>query len=112
MTKIKFRAWDTCMEFMKYDCDTFNVYHENDNGLHSGYENKDGDWCENILMQCTGLLDKNGVEIYRGDIIEFPDGDIGEVIFDNGMFCTTVGCFIPNIEVIGNIYENPELLEG
>ena len=67
-----------------------------------------------LLMQYTGLLDKNGKEIYEGDILEFYDGDRkDEVVFEQGFFrykddCTPI--FQVECEVIGNIYENPELL--
>jgi len=75
-----------------------------------------------ILMQYTGLKDKNGKEIYEGDICKFQfkrnqGQDISEVRFDAGefKFCAdgffySVGrCSV--IEVIGNIYENPELVK-
>ena len=69
--------------------------------------------------QFTGLHDKNGKEIYEGDI---PDG-YGAVFFSNeylGYFAESTEfecgykpiCDIPIIEIIGNIHENPELLEG
>ncbi|MEE0865539.1 MAG: YopX family protein [Clostridia bacterium] len=76
------------------------------------------------LMQYTGLKDKNGKEIYEGDIVRTHYiGEIGvendEVIFDRGCFCVNYSeDYHPLLnevnhcsEVIGNIYENPELLE-
>ena len=82
------------------------------------------------IMQFTGILDKNGKEIYEGDIVSF-----GKDYFDVDMlgkvywYDKTAGFFIHrfdaegqieeevlisdyDIEVIGNIYENPELLES
>ena len=75
-----------------------------------------------ILMQYTGLHDKNGKEIYEGDIVKANWFDKTEVI---GEIYFSMGCFIlanssvsdnqlfifKNLEVIGNIYENSKLLE-
>lgn len=73
------------------------------------------------LMQFTGLLDKNGKEIYEGDITEnYAMRDV--VIFHNGAFVGKnsqkdhLGQHQPiavhnELEVIGNIYENPEMLD-
>lgn len=75
-----------------------------------------------ILMQFTGLKDKNGKEIYEGDIFQDEeDGSCEFVEWDNefGGWSTqawySVGEFAQaaeRLEVIGNIYENPELLNN
>ena len=75
------------------------------------------------LMQFTGLLDKNGKEIYEGDILKFYFGSKWErdqVQYDDKYAHyslkesnITLNFFIENedtLEVIGNIYENPELI--
>jgi len=83
---------------------------------------------EAILLQCIGLRDKNLIEMYKGDVVEYRDDSgtmqIG-VIKDRGyleMYVEAVGGdeegnqdgqLHPDVEfeVIGNIYENPKLVE-
>lgn len=127
MRELKFRAWDKKREVW----------------LHPSEFKMDGlgevVWtllpCERdeiILMQFTGLKDKNGKEIYEGDILDSGcyEGDIldsgcnetgtldkmGEVTFEKGCFyaCSLpIKEFIVNgIEIIGDIYENPNLLNN
>jgi hypothetical protein len=69
------------------------------------------------MMQFSGLKDKNGKEIYEGDIVRFiVDGTIDTVEFKTGAF-KTHGIVLSELgtdthEVIGNIYENPDLLKS
>lgn len=89
---------------------------------------------EIVLMQSTGLIDRNGVEIFDGDVVQaeqyltttIPVRINGIVKYsnrytmfylDNGserhdLYMQSLGGSIYNFEIIGNIYENSELLEG
>ena len=119
MREIKFRAWD------KINKDMFNVESINfqerrvykDTVSYRNFEDID-------LMQCTGLKDRNNKKIYEGDILS--DGNIKKshkVVFENGSFKAEfkgdfdeysfdlIDVVAQGCEVIGNIYENPELME-
>ncbi len=130
MRQIKFRAWMKEQKKMIYE--GFKI---NPGGEISTY----GLFDRLELMQFTGLTDKNGKEIWEGDIVEWDDCSKGEywrvaiVCFDPDLQYKIIknirhslsasegsifhhGCFAYQdthnyLEVIGNIYENPELLE-
>ncbi len=67
------------------------------------------------IMQFTGLKDLQGKEIYEGDIVDYGNGRNKVVEFIDGCFCICGITAMPKLmtlyPVIGNIYENPELLK-
>ena len=130
MREIKFRAWKEEGKDMIYS-------HRGNFVMEFDGECSFVEWGHNyfkpmpdlILMQFTGKKDKKGKEIYEGDVLrvkEHPDfpawGRVGFVFWDNkeqsyfygvedgwsDLLCTP---YEKQLEVIGNIYENPELLE-
>ena len=117
MRKIKFRAWDKENEKMMK---VSSLHLENkeisvkENGTFHLFRMQD-------LMQYTGLKDKNGKEIYEGDIYHVGDKNIKYLVvwFDSGFegkqlrstSYAGLKSWAKDIEILGNIYENPELLE-
>lgn len=143
----KFRAWDKKNKSFITNDDEFKEYMIGLDGKFyrmdfysgvSGHENGNLIWNELkdiILMQYTGLKDKNGKEICEGDIVRVNDDRDGdrtyEVIFEKGCYwgnCIytprpsttpqkTLLCDLDywefqSKEIIGYIYENPELITG
>lgn len=123
MDNLKIRAWDKKEKRM---CSVVAIWFSLDSIiLESGifvYERK---LDEVELMQSTGLNGEDGVEIYEGDIVIY-DRNISDtvdrfpyvVIYNEGNFVLEYGLIQHNlfnnteyVTVIGNIYENPELLE-
>ena len=115
MREIKFRAWGKLIgemiDVITMDFETKNI---NDDDYYNMTPFFDDEY---VLMQYTGLKDKNGVEIYEGDIVQAHGkyGDIlnGEIYYRNGCFMLKEHTLnqIDDVEVIGNIYDNPELAE-
>ena len=116
MREIKFRCFDNEQKkiFGVYGFDEYHVY-----------ENSLDDYSKSVhpinvceLMQYTGLKDDLGKEIYEGDVVTY-DTDIGqEIVYKDCAFTfknteMPLGRFRQQaMIVIGNIYENPELLEA
>lgn len=117
--EIKFRAWDEVSEKMLNWNDFLDTNMKNtfiapeSTGL--------------ILMQYTGLHDKNGKEIYEGDIVVDKEDEVmGEItwneeeasfyfsiLYENGTYEEEkLNDWASVLEVIGNVYDNPELLGG
>ena len=106
MREIKFRAWDKVNGEMTLHDSFYEVQSWNRQGPELyNYE----------LMQYTGLKDKNGVEIYEGDIISHHGtrdkvywGGIGWEPFEGRMEDPHDS---EKYKIIGNLYENPELMD-
>src|SRR5699024_142208 len=127
--EIKFRGWERELQMMVYDTELGGWHFEYDgNPVRAVNQMINEEDYFYDLMQYTGLKDKNGTEIYEGDIlstdldrpyliIEFRNGAFMFQCHDNGKdyydFMATTGensNFTKYHEVIGNIYENRKLL--
>ena len=122
MREIKFRAWlkehKTMVNVAEIDIDHQLIYHYGFDDFEGNFEN----FNSIELLQYTGLKDKN--EIYEGDILFQSFGErYYKVIFENGSFRAEfegdfeeysfdlINIVAQGCEVVGNIYENPELIK-
>ena len=141
MREIEFRVWDSRKKsyFNKKDIAidnlgnifVFEVCDDNDADLWHVRILSDPDNERYVIEQTTGLTDKNGTEIYEGDICSFASktgkhtgvvewsdnlASFGLRIVKNNFLYTfsdldTMGVNLDTLEVIGSIHENPELME-
>lgn len=123
----KFRAWDketkTMLDVLLIDFKKSVLIGEHWEFGETNFINFD----EIELMQSTGLKDKNGKEIFEGDIVDYKGREA--VVKWHGSYASFIYRFVDELqerasdweplflacyhfEVIGNIYENPELLEA
>ena len=123
MRPIKFRAWDATKKKMLFHLDTCGDtarFFDDLKQIHDGYGRMH-------LMQYTGLKDKNGKEIYEGDMLhsnllnstyEIKFGEYKDRDYATGFYGLPldkhdleIETSFGNDEIIGNIYETPELLK-
>ncbi|WP_373559119.1 YopX family protein [Listeria monocytogenes] len=123
----------TDLRFNRYEKDAVGV-----SGCGDPYCTMCDDWYnfdDVLLMQYTGLKDKNGKKIFERDIVAFSEDDFhvfnsqveyfsedgypafdikvpSDYYFDSNVFSEVSMSGLHEIEVIGNIHENPELMEG
>ncbi|HEU6093738.1 TPA: hypothetical protein VVR71_001770 [Streptococcus pneumoniae] len=131
----RYRAWIKTEKRMFFSDDILAIDYENEeivtqqiyfeNGLPDDRDIYCYDFDEIELMQSTGLKDKNGKEVFIGDIVKCTRGCLHEVYLEKEYGGTFIGgmpavylkgfgdgyAWTEYEEIIGNIYENPELLE-
>lgn len=123
--EIKFRAWLLVEERF---IDIEYLYRSESGAVTTVVDNNGNHYevgTTVVLMQYTGLKDKNGVEIYEGDVVGYRDGEWSfDAVVEWGDHGWYMRGIWPNdnfnfddteprkLQVIGNIYQNPELLEA
>lgn len=126
----KFRAWDKTRNKMNYKVMVGNCDTDDDNWTCPIiWIEESKDWLHfddyECIMQSTGLKDKNSKEVFVGDIVKCTRGCHHEVYIEKEYAGTFIGgmpavylkglnvgyAWTGSEEIIGNVYENPELLE-
>ncbi|HFI0645659.1 TPA: YopX family protein [Streptococcus suis] len=114
-------------KFRAYNPATNNWYNSEDVFVCDGKIYLDDDDFEGLtqnndvkLMQSTGVFDKNSKEIFEGDVVNIFDEKLSKIYYSEGAFCvdvlnggTPLHVYLSeHLEIVGSIYENPELVEG
>lgn len=120
--EIKFRAWDKqaklFLDVEAHFSNEVSITPDDESRGHFRPAQFEADQTRIQLLQYTGLKDKNGTEIYEGDLIDEPGAWgartvvwrwAGWALEEDGEFYAIQ--VLDEMEVIGNIYENPELLK-
>jgi hypothetical protein len=132
--RFRFRVWNKRNKEMIYNAEiaydgmNYNTSWQIGKNTNDGWVDCFGyylDYPEDYeVMQCTGLKDKNGKLIYEGDIVRIGNGSINGSVIENkrkiewGINSWNVPSWVIDkpdfshyVEIIGNIYDNPERLE-
>lgn len=114
----KFRVWDTVKKAMG-EVQAIVYTEERVYPIYSKVIRRYIPFSEAILMQSTGVVDRNGKEIFEGDVVNIFDEKLSKIYFSEGAFCvdvlnggTPLHVYLSeHLELIGNIYEDIELAE-